>query len=447
MNETRQRFGDVSTKLQAALALKDVFIQVVSSEQSGRFTKVTAKISPSDIKWLIENKITISKEIGSDSIRVVESDDGVVSIEVGLPFERWKDLSYHDVMFDMFYGSGKTETEDVSLPVIFGKMSNGEIVTRDLARLPHLLIGGLTGSGKSVFLNSLICSLVQNHSPEQVRFVLMDPKRVELGIYAKLPHLYSPIVHEPEQGVSTLKDVEAEMDRRLDFFRLKGWRNIADFYKANPEARMPYLIVVVDELSDFIVGSEGAFESTATRIAAIGRSAGVHLVMATSRPDARIASGNLKANIPGRLAFRVCQKVDSRTLLDEYGAEDLLGRGDALLKDRKGAVVRLQVPYIRDEAVKRIVESTIVRYPGRQIAVGITSATAEKEDYESMYARALDLIRTTRRASISWLRRKLNIGYKDAAHVLSLLEERSIIGPANDKGSREILIEDNRRGE
>lgn len=441
MNETRQKLGDVATKLQAALALKDVFIQVVSSEQSGRLTKVTAKMSPSDIKWLIENKITILKEIGSDSIRVVESDDRVVSIEVGLPFERWKDLSYHDVMFDVFYGSGKTETADMPLPVIFGKMSNGEIVTRDLARLPHLLIGGLTGSGKSVFLNSLICSLVQNHSPEQVRFVLMDPKRVEFGIYAKLPHLYSPIVHEPEQGFSTLKDVEAEMDRRLDFFRLKGWRNIADFYKANTEARMPYLIVVVDEFSDFIVGSDGAFESTASRIAAIGRSAGVHLVMATSRPDARIVSGSLKANIPGRLAFRVCQKIDSRTLLDEYGAEELLGRGDALLKDSNGELVRLQVPYIRDEAIMRIVESAMVRYPGRQIAVGVTPATTEDEDYESMYARALDLVRTTRRASISWLQRKLNIGYKDAAHVMSLLEERGIIGPANNKGPRKILIE------
>ena len=442
MNETRQRFGDVATKLQAALALKDVFIQVVSSEQNGRFTKVTAKMSPSDIKWLIENKITIPKEIGSDSIRVVESDDGVVSIEVGLPFERWKDLSYHDVMFDVFYGSGKTETEDMSLPVIFGKMSNGEIVTRDLAQLPHLLIGGLTGSGKSVFLNSLVCSFVQNRSPEQVRFVLMDPKRVEFGAYAKLPHLYSPIVHEPEQGVSTLKDVEAEMDRRLDFFRLKGWRNIADFYRANTEARMPYLVVVVDEFSDFILGSDGAFESTASRIAAIGRSAGVHLVIATSRPDVKIASGSLKANISGRLAFRVCQKVDSRTLLDEYGAEDLLGRGDALLKDCKGALVRLQVPYIRDEAIMRIVESAIVRYPGRQLADGVASPSAEKEDHESMYARALNLVRTTRRASISWLQRQLNIGYKDAAHVMSLLEERGIIGPANDKGQREILIED-----
>ncbi len=333
-------------------------------------------------------------------------------------------------------------TKDMLLPVIFGKMSNGETVTRDLARLPHLLIGGLAGSGKSLFLHSLICSLVQNRSPEQVRFVLMDPKRVEFGAYAKLPHLYSPIVHEPEQGVSTLKDVETEIDKRLDFFRLKGCYSIADFYRANAEARMPYLVVVVDELSDFIVGSNGAFESTASRIVAIGRSAGVHLVIATSRPDARIASGSLKANIPGRLAFRVCQKVDSRTLLDKYGAEKLIGRGDALLKDADGMTSRLQTPCISDNAIKQVVDSAIMRYPGRQSADGIASATAEKEDYESMYARAIDLVRTTRRASTSWLQRKLDIGYTDAAHVMSLLEERGIIGPANDKGPREILIED-----
>lgn len=441
-NETRQRFGDVATKLQAALALKDVFIQVVSSEQSGKFTKVTAKMSPSDIKWLIENKFTIPKEIGSDSIRVVESDDGVVSIEVGLPFERWKDLSYHDVMFDVFYGSGKAETEDMSLPVIFGKMSNGEIVTRDLARLPHLLIGGLTGSGKSVFLNSLICSLVQNHSPDQVRFVLMDPKRVEFGIYAKLPHLYSPIVHEPEQGITMLKYVEAEMDRRLTLFGEKGYRNIADFKKTDEGASLPYLVVVVDELSDFMVGSDGAFESTASRIAAIGRAAGVHLVIATSRPDAKVASCSLRANIPGRIAFRVGQQIDSRTLLDVFGAEELLGRGDALLKDYQGGIVRLQVPYIRDEAITRIVDSAIVRYPGRQIVAGLALAVDEKEDWELMYRRALGVVCTTRRASTSWLQRQLSIGYNDAAHVMLLLEERGIIGPANDKGPREILIKD-----
>lgn len=203
-----------------------------------------------------------------------------------------------------------------------------------------------------------------------------------------------------------------------------------------------FSIVAVDELSDFIVRSEGAFESTASRIAALGRSAGVHLVMATSRPDARIVSGRLKANIPGRLAFRVYQKEDSRTLLDKYGAEKLIGRGDALLKDADGMISRLQTSCISDNAIKQVVDSAIARYPGRKFTDGIASTISEKEDYESMYARAIDLVRTTRRASTSWLQRQLNIGYNDAAHVMSLLEERGIIGPANDKGPREILIED-----
>ena len=334
-------------------------------------------------------------------------------------------------------------TRDMLLPAIFGKMSNGEIVTRDLARMPHLLIGGLTGAGQSVFLYSLICSIVQNNSPEHVRFVLMDHKRVEFEVYEKLPHLYLPIVHELEEGVMTLKRVEVEMDRRLALFDEKGYRNIAHFNKASAGVRLPYIIVAVDELADFVIGLEGSFESTASRIAAIGRSAGVHLVMATSRPGANIVSDSLKAHIPGRLAFRVSRKIDSQMLLDEYGAEELLGRGDALLKDYKGVVVRLQAPYIRYEAVTRIVESAIVRYPGRKFADGIASTSAEKEEYESMCARALDLVRTTRRASISWLQRQLNIGYKDAAHVMSLLEERGKIGPANDMGAREILIEDN----
>jgi len=334
-------------------------------------------------------------------------------------------------------------TRDMLLPVIFGKMSNGEIVTRDLTRLPHLLIGGRTGSGKSVFLNSLICSLVQNRSPEHVRFVLMDPKCVEFCLYEKLPHLYSPVVRETESCIATLKHIEAEMDRRITLFGERGCRSIAEYNKNDKGEKLPFLIVIVDEFSDFMFDDvRESFEFTVSRIAALGRTAGIHLVMATSRTDTRVVSGVLKANIPGRLAFKVFQKIDSLTLLDEFGAEELLRRGDALLKDCNGELVRLQVPYIRDEASTRIVESAVVRYPGRQLADGVASASAEKEDYESMYARAFDLVRTTRRASTSWLQRKLDIGYTDAAHVMSLLEECGIIGPANDKGPREILIED-----
>ena len=329
------------------------------------------------------------------------------------------------------YRDRRKALKDMNLPIVFGKTSNGEIVIRDLARLPHLLIGGLTGFGKSVFLNSLICSLVQNNPPEHIRFVLMDPKGVEFDAYAKLPHLYSSVIDKPEQCMTMLRYVEAEVERRVAMFGEKDVRDISDFKK--------HLVVVVDEFSDYIFELDDAFVSTLSRIAAIGGSAGVHLVLSTSRLDAKNVTDELKANIPSRLAFRVCRKIDSLALLDEYGAEDLLGRGDALLNDCKGALVRLQVPYIRDEAIMRIVESAIVRYPGRQCADGIASTAAAKEDYESMYTRALDLVRTTRRASTSWFQRQLNIGYNDALKVISLLEEHGVVGPVNDKGAREIL--------
>ena len=329
--------------------------------------------------------------------------------------------------------------ENMSLSVQFGTMPNGEIISRDLAMMPHLLVGGVSGSGKSAFLHSLVCSLVQSYSPEQVRFILMDPKCIEFGCYERLPHLFSPIVKEREQCVKMLECIETEINHRIECFCLKGCRNFSDFKQSNKDAKMPYLIVVIDEFSDLIFGPDGAFESTVSRIAEIGRSAGVHIVMATSRFEAIDTFPNLKANVPGRLVFRVCQRIDSIALLDECGAEELVGRGEALLKDGKGAIVRLKVPSIRDEAISRIVDSAIVRYPERHFLREFAEHIDPKGDYESIYERALGVIRSTRRASISCLQRQLNIGYNDAAHVMLLLEERGIIGPSNDNGSREIM--------
>lgn len=327
-----------------------------------------------------------------------------------------------------------TLVKNQGIMVVVGRDGQGRDVVVDLATLPHLLIGGSTGQGKSVFLHSLICSLVQNNSPEQVRFVLVDPKRVEFGVYAKLPHLYSPIVHESEQVVTMLKHVESEMDRRLDFFRLKGCRGIADFYKANAEARMPYLIVAIDEFSDFIVGSDGTFESTASRIAAMGRSAGIHLVMATSRPDVKVVTGALKANIPGRLSFKVVSKFDSRTLLGEAGAEELSGRGSALLKMSNGAIVHVQVPLIRDDEIREVVDSVLARY-----SEGESESKSEIDRDEVLFDRALELIRTTGRASISHFQRQLDIGYNTAARLMDRLVEREIVSPVTGPGPREIF--------
>lgn len=260
------------------------------------------------------------------------------------------------------YRDRRKALKDMNLPIVFGKTSNGEEVIRDLSRLPHLLIGGLTGFGKSVFLNSLICSLVQNNPPEHLRFVLMDPKGIEFDAYAKLPHLYSPVVNKPEQCMTMLRYVEVEVERRLAIFGEKDVRDISDFKN--------YLVVMVDEFSDYIFELDDAFVSTLGRIAAIGGSVGVHLVLSTARLDAKNVMDELKANIPSRLAFRVCRKIDSLTQLDESGAEDLLMRGDALFKDGDGEAVRLQVPYICDETVKQIVDSAIAQYPGREFIIG-----------------------------------------------------------------------------
>ena len=267
------------------------------------------------------------------------------------------------------YRDRRKAPKDMNLPIVFGKTLNGEEVIRDLVRLPHLLIGGLTGFGKSVFLNSLICSLVQNNPPEHLRFVLMDPKGVEFGAYAKLPHLYSPVVDIPEQCMTMLRYVEAEVERRVAMFGEKDVRDISDFKN--------YLVVVVDEFSDYILELDDAFVSTLSRIAAIGGAMGVHLVLSTSRLDAKNVTDKLKANIPSRLAFRVYRKVDSLTLLDESGAEDLLMRGDALFKDGNRKVVRLQAPYICDEAVTRIVDSAIEQYPEREFIAGHSLTTVE----------------------------------------------------------------------
>ena len=249
------------------------------------------------------------------------------------------------------------------LTVVVGRDGQGRDVAVDLATLPHLLIGGSTGKGKSVFLHSLICSLVQDHSPNEVEFVLMDPKRVEFSVYTKLPHLHAHIVYDSESGTAMMKHIESVMDGRFSLFAEKGCGNITEYNITVEGDGLPHTIVVIDEFSDFMCNDDcGVFESTVSRIAALGRAAGIHLVMATSRPDVKVVTGALKANIPGRLSFRVAAKVDSRTLLGEAGAEALSGRGSALLKTSNGVVVHVQVPLIRDEEIKAVVDSVLARY-------------------------------------------------------------------------------------
>ena len=321
------------------------------------------------------------------------------------------------------------------LSVVVGRDGQGRDVVMDLATLPHLLIGGSTGKGKSVFLHSLICSLVQDHSPKEVEFVLMDPKRVEFSGYAKLPHLHAHIVYDPEYGTAMMKHIESVMDGRLSLFAENCCRNIAEYNIAVEGDGLPHTIVVIDELSDFMCGNVGGvFESTVCRIAALGRAAGIHLVMATSRPDIKVVTGALKANIPGRLSFKVFSKIDSRTLLGEAGAEELSGRGSALLKTSNGAIVRVQVPLIRDDEIREVVDSVLARY-----SEGESESKSEIDRDEALFDRAVELIRTTGCASISHFQRQLDIGYNAAVRLMARLEEREIVGPVTGPGPREIF--------
>ena len=321
------------------------------------------------------------------------------------------------------------------LTVVVGRDGQGRDVAVDLATLPHLLIGGATGQGKSVFLHSLICSLVQDHSPNEVEFVLMDLKRVEFSVYTKLPHLHAHIVNDPESGTAVMKHVESIMDGRFSMFAEEGCRNITEYNFAIEGHRQSHTIVVVDEFSDFMCNDDcGVFESTVCRIAALGRAAGIHLVMATSRPDAKVVTGTLKANIPGRLSFKVAAKVDSRTLLGETGAEKLSGRGSALLKTSNGAIVHVQVPLIRDEEIKAVVDSVLARY-----FEGKLESEPESNCDEALFDRAVELIRTTGCVSISHFQRQLDIGYNAAVRLMARIEEREIVGPVTGPGPREIF--------
>ena len=363
LDETRLRFGDIAAKFLDALALNNINAKILGAEQSGLFTNVIAQMAFRDITQLQDNRIAILKVLGCESLRVGKFENGIVEVEIALPFECQRYLPYHDVMLDVV-----DQIKDMAVPIMFGKKSNGENVVQDLAQMPHLLIGGDVGTGKSIFLGTLISTIIQHRSPEQVQLVLMDLKRVEFWHYVKLPHLFAPIVNNQEAAVAVLKHIEAEMDRRLNVFDKKGCRTIADFNELNDGKKLSRLTVFANEISDFIVGTGGEFETTVSRIAAIGRPAGIHLVLTTERPCAHLP-GSIKANIPVRLAFKVRQRADSLKILDEEGAYELVGRGDALLKEGTGLIARLQIPYIHDEAIERIVDSAIVRYPVRKKAV------------------------------------------------------------------------------
>jgi S-DNA-T family DNA segregation ATPase FtsK/SpoIIIE len=355
------------------------------------------------------------------------------------------------------------------MTIAMGKDINGRIVTADLAGMPHLLIAGSTGAGKSVAINAMIMSILYKATPDQVRLILVDPKRLELGNYEGVPHLYTPIITEPKLAANALRNAVREMERRLKLLAAKGVRNIDQYNKLfdqggtpslfgeeSDEKPIPYIVIIIDELADLMMLDSSNVEESITRLAQMARAVGIHLVLATQRPSVDVITGLIKANFPARVSFRVATKVDSRTILDANGAEALLGKGDMLyLPSGSARVHRLHAPFVTEKEIAAVVEfwkaQGLAEYQqqfleapkgereaGSDSGSGETGADGEAED-DPMYGDAVKLVVEFGKASTSLLQRRLRIGYGRAAHLIDLMEQDGIVGAADGPKPREVL--------
>jgi S-DNA-T family DNA segregation ATPase FtsK/SpoIIIE len=353
------------------------------------------------------------------------------------------------------------------LTLALGKDINGRIVTADLNGMPHLLIAGSTGAGKSVAINAMIMSILYKATPDQVRLILVDPKRLELGNYEGVPHLYTPIITEPKLAANALRNAVREMERRLKLLAEKGVRNIDQYNKLFDESDtpslfgdgaeerpLPYIVIIIDELADLMMLDSSNVEESITRLAQMARAVGIHLVLATQRPSVDVITGLIKANFPARMSFRVATKVDSRTILDANGAEALLGRGDMLyLPSGSARVHRLHAPYVTEKEIAAVVEfwraqglaeyeEKFLQAPKEERADS-NSGAEDGEDEETandpLYEDAVKLVVEFGKASTSLLQRRLRIGYGRAAHLIDLMERDGIVGAADGPKPREVL--------
>lgn len=348
------------------------------------------------------------------------------------------------------------EENKAPLTLSLGRDVAGKPAVMDLAKMPHLLIAGKTGSGKSVAMNAFLGSLLWRNAPDKLKLILIDPKRVELSMYNKLPHLLTPVITEPEKAVSALAWAVAEMNRRYRTFEQEKCRNIAEYNEKYPENQEPLIVVVIDELADLMMVAGKDVEAAICRIAQLARAIGMHLIVATQRPSVDVVTGLIKANLPARIAFKVSSGIDSRTILDTIGAEDLLGFGDMLYLDgNNGLITRLQGLLISNTEVEKLTNHIKLQFPEMIANDEITNQSIEgmakggvltagikevdDDDLDEIFNEAVTIVLENQKASASFLQRRLEIGYARAARILDQMESKGIIGPSKGAKAREIF--------
>jgi S-DNA-T family DNA segregation ATPase FtsK/SpoIIIE len=341
-----------------------------------------------------------------------------------------------------------------TLPIPIGKDINGDQIIGDIQKMPHLLIAGATGSGKSVLTNGFITSLIMKKTPDELKLILVDPKQVEFIDYNGIPHLLHPVITDMDLVVKALKWSVAEMDKRYSILAANLVRNIEGYNNKMGFAAMPYIVIVIDEMADMMMTSNKIeSENSIVRLAQKARAVGIHLILATQRPSVNVITGIIKANIPGRIAMSVTSSTDSRVILDRIGAESLMGKGDLLYKaPDKTKSVRLQCPNIEQEEITRIVDFIKSQEPEYEYPLNFSEITLDDEknnanflnevSEDSMVEQAIRIVVQSRKGSSSYLQRRLGIGFNRAAKLLEELEEAGVVGPSNGSKPREVLIGD-----
>jgi len=334
--------------------------------------------------------------------------------------------------------------KEIKLPIALGKSISGSPIIADLTSMPHLLIAGTTGSGKSVCINTIITSLLFKHNPDHCKFILIDPKMLELSSYEGIPHLLSPVITDAKKATSALSWTVREMENRYKLMSSVGVRNI-DGYNQKHKLKMPYIVVVVDEMSDLMLISSREIENYVQKLSAMARAAGIHIIMATQRPSVDVITGTIKANFPTRISFQVSSKIDSKTILGEQGAEQLLGKGDMLFMSSANKIFRIHGPYISEVEIEKI--TSFLRSQGNPDYIEEITAIKDKsinddssnDEQDELYDDAVKIVKTEKKASTSFLQRKLQIGYNRAARIVDQMESSGIVSKANHTGKREVL--------
>ena len=364
---------------------------------------------------------------------------GKNTIGIEIPNSKRENVFLNEIIADERFNK-----KEIKLPIALGKSISGVPIVSDLSAMPHLLIAGTTGSGKSVCINTIILSLLYKYSPEKCNLILIDPKMLELSTYEGIPHLLCPVITEAKKATAALGWAVKEMENRYKLMTSVGVKNI-DGYNVKYKKHMPYIVVIVDEMSDLMLLAGKEIENYIQRLSQMARAAGIHIIMATQRPSVDVITGTIKANFPTRISFQVSSKIDSRTILGEQGAEQLLGKGDMLFMSSANRIVRIHGPYVSEFEIEKV--NSFLRSQGEPNYIDEITIIKDNEinisgndnKKDELYFKALDIIKLEKKASTSFLQRKLQIGYNRAARIMEMMEKEGVVGQANHVGKREIL--------